>query len=191
MVCQGGGYEVADGTNYNFSSDFSIAMTFAASDVNTDAGSRLQGHGLQQHRHPRSDMSYRVARAQRRGHARRLTDGDGNDQHASSPDRPSQPNTFYQVIVVKQTTTPRPPGRTRRSTDPYDAAIRSHSGLCQLRDCRRSGTIGTADVGQRRSTSATSRDDNGPTPQLNNFLDNLQHSAGEPELHRRHLGAGR
>ena len=35
MVCQGAGYEVVDGTNYDFNNDFSIAMTFAVNDNTT------------------------------------------------------------------------------------------------------------------------------------------------------------
>ena len=49
MVCQGTGYEVVDGTNYNFSTDFSIAMTFAVTDNISEQTLRLQGNIVEQH----------------------------------------------------------------------------------------------------------------------------------------------
>ena len=60
MLCQGAGFEVKDGTNFNFSRDFSIAMTFSASDVDDEQGLLYKGTGSD-NTSPELDMSYRVA----------------------------------------------------------------------------------------------------------------------------------
>ena len=43
MMCKGAGFEVKDGSNYDFNRNFSIAMTFSASDVNTEQGLLYKG----------------------------------------------------------------------------------------------------------------------------------------------------
>ena len=59
-LCEGAGFEVKQATNYDFNRDFSIAMTFAASDVNTNQGLLYKGTGSDI-TSPQLSMSYRVA----------------------------------------------------------------------------------------------------------------------------------
>ena len=60
MLCQGGGFEVKKGSSYNFNRDFSIAMTFSVSDVNTEQGLLYKGTGSDATT-PQLSMSYRRA----------------------------------------------------------------------------------------------------------------------------------
>ena len=59
-MCEGAGFEVKQATNFDFNRDFSIAMTFAASDVNTNQGLLYKGTGSDI-TSPQLSMSYRVA----------------------------------------------------------------------------------------------------------------------------------
>ena len=70
MLCQGAGFEVKQATNYDFNRDFSIAMTFAASDVNYDAGNSVQRDRGPTLPSPQLSMSYRVGDERRRSNLR-------------------------------------------------------------------------------------------------------------------------
>ena len=59
MVFQGAGYEVKEASNFNFSRDFSIAITFSATDVDTSQGLLYKGSGSP-NTPPELRMSYRV-----------------------------------------------------------------------------------------------------------------------------------
>lgn len=59
LLCQGAGFEVKKGSNYNFNRDFSIAMTFALSDGSLDQGLLYKGTASDITT-PQLSMSYRV-----------------------------------------------------------------------------------------------------------------------------------
>lgn len=174
MVCKGAGYEVKDGTNYNFNSDFSIALTFAATDVQARQGLVCKGAGGASTA-PYASVSYAVE----------IFDGnvilsflDGNGtMHQVYYGPQIQPNTFYQVIVVKNRTTPAT--GTSDSTDPYDppfdptelASAASSGGTGTISDFPSSGT-GALNI------SGLALKDTGTTPQLSKFMDNLNNQAG-------------
>ena len=78
MLCQGGGFEVKKGDNFNFNRDFSIAMTFSVSDVNTEQGLLYKGTGSDTTT-PQLSMSYRVG-VSGGNVTLQLIDADGNGQ---------------------------------------------------------------------------------------------------------------
>ena len=166
MVCQGGGYEVADGTNYDLNGDFSVAMTFAASDVTTNQGLVYKGTGSA-NTTPSLAMSYRVG-IHNGAVTLMLTDGDGT----ISPEftGPSiQPNTYYQLIAVKHTTTKAT--NTSDSTDPYDPPFAT-SDLAGGANAGGSGALDESG-GSIKITQVKQLSD-GSTPQLTSFLNNLK-----------------
>lgn len=169
MVCQGGGYQVADGTNFNFSGDFSIAMTFAASDVNTFQGLVYKGTGSD-NTSPALDMSYRLA-VHNGAVTLTLTDGDGNiSPEFSGP--AIQPNTFYQVIAVKHTTTSAT-GTDSNSTDPYDPPFNS-SDFASASAAGGSGTVSSLPTsGGSINITNVAQNQSSPSTQLDNFLQNI------------------
>jgi len=115
MLCQGGGFEVKKGDNFNFNRDFSIAMTFSVSDVNTEQGLLYKGTGSDTTT-PQLSMSYRVG-VSGGNVTLQLTDADDT----VSPlfiGPPITPGQFFQLVIVKHTTTPA--GRDD-SADPYAA----------------------------------------------------------------------
>lgn len=115
MLCQGGGFEVKKGDNYNFNRDFSIAMTFSASDIDTEQGLLYKGTGSDTTT-PQLITSYRVG----------LSGGRVTLQLADADNVPSavftgptiKANMFFQLIIVKHTVTPA--GR-EGDPDPYAA----------------------------------------------------------------------
>ena len=122
MLCNGAGFEVKRATNYNFNRDFSIAMTFAAQDVNTAQGLLYKGTGSDI-TSPELSMSYRVGIANR-AVTLSLTDGTLLTDGASAITNPPfaglavlKPDTFYQVIIVKQTIAP--VGNSDPGSHPY------------------------------------------------------------------------
>jgi hypothetical protein len=175
MVCQGAGYEVAAGTNYNVSSDFSIAMTFAASDVNTYQGLVYKGTGSD-NTTPANNMSYRVC-VHNGAVTLMLTDGDGNPSNEFSGP-PIEAGKFYQVIVVKHTTTGAT--GTSDSTDPYDPPF-AVSDLAGAANAGGSVTIDSLPTtgGQINFTKVKptpTYNSDGSATQLTKFLNNLTSS---------------
>jgi hypothetical protein len=169
MVCQGGGYEVKSGTNYNFSSDFSIAMTFAATDVNTYQGLVYKGTGSD-NTAPALAMSYRVG-VHNGAVTLMLTDGDGNISPEFSGS-PIEAGNFYQVIIVKHTTTSAT-GTDPNSTDPYDPPFDAND-LANASNAGGSTTISSLPTsGGSINVSKVAPTDNGSTPQLTKFLSNI------------------
>jgi hypothetical protein len=114
IVCNGGaGFEVAQGKNFNFTRDFSIAMTFSVSDVNTAQGLLYKGTASGT-TSPYTDMSYRVGVANG-SVTLQIKDGTGTISPVFTGP-PIQPNLYYQLIIVKNTTSPT---GNEGSADPY------------------------------------------------------------------------
>jgi len=113
MLCQGGGFEVKKGDNFNVSRDFSVAMTFSVSDVATEQGLLYKGTGSD---NTASDlaMSYRVGLSG--GHVTLQFFDAGDNESPLFIGPPITANQFYQMIVVKKTTTPL---AGADSSDPY------------------------------------------------------------------------
>src|SRR5208282_865201 len=101
MLCKGAGFEIKDGSNYDFNRNFSLAMTFSASDVNTEQGLLYKGTGSPI-TSPELAMSYRVTIS---GGNVILSITDGTNTVVPYTGPSIQENTFYQMIIVKQTTT--------------------------------------------------------------------------------------
>jgi hypothetical protein len=114
MLCQGDGFEVQNGSNYNVARDFSIAFTFSAKDVTDPQGIVYKGAGSAI---PTPDYltSYRVT-VENSTIALSFTDATGAAQKFTGPPGAVLSDNFYEVIIVKRTTTPL--GRAD-STDPY------------------------------------------------------------------------
>ena len=128
-------------------------------------------------------MSYRVGVEQRRRHADSSPTATATSARCS-PDRRSRPDTFYQLIIVKQTTTPR--GQRTDSTDPYAppfdtvrprhaSAGRRHDGHSRAADVRRIG-VNDQQASRRRTTART--------PKLAKFLDNVNNGTPAQERTR-------
>ena len=113
IVCNGAGFEVAKGDNFNFTRDFSIAMTFSVSDVNTAQGLLYKGTASGT-TSPYTDMSYRVGVANG-AVTLQIKDGTGTTSPVFTGP-PIQPNLYYQLIIVKNTTSPT---GNQDSADPY------------------------------------------------------------------------
>ncbi len=121
MLCLGAGFEVKDGTNYNFNRNFSIAMTFSVTDVNTQQGLLYKGTASSI-TSPELSFSYQVGVSG--GNVTfQLTDTsltDGQPTPSTIFQGPSiKAKTFYQVIIVKQTTTTSGSTNSDGTTDPY------------------------------------------------------------------------
>lgn len=115
LLCKGAGFEVKKGSSYNFNRDFSIAMTFAVSDVSLDQGLLYKGTASDITT-PQLSMSYRVGVSA--GNVT-LQFTDANNEVSPLFVGPSIANDqFFQMIIVKHTTTPA--GRDD-SADPYAA----------------------------------------------------------------------
>ena len=165
MICQGAGYEVMDGSNYNFSGDFSVTMTFAASDVVTEQALVYKG-SASDNTTPALEMSYRVGI---KDGTLNLTFTDGNgDVSPVFPGPAVTPNTFHQVIVVKHSTTAAT--GTSDSTDPYDPPF-DPKELGKAADAGGSTQVSSLPAsGGAINVSNVAQTDNGTTPQLTNFL---------------------
>ena len=116
MVLQGAGFAVQDASNFNFSRDFSIALTFSATDVDTPQGLLYKGTGST-NTPPELNMSYRVG-INGKAVTLDLVDGAGNVSSFSGA-AVLQANTYYQVIIVKQTTTPAANPSGSGNADPF------------------------------------------------------------------------
>ncbi len=132
MLCQGAGFEVKKGDNFNFNRDFSIAMTFSVSDNNTEQGLLYKGTGSDT-TSPQLTMSYRVG--VKNGHVT-LQFTDAGDQPSPLFQGPAiSAGKFFQLIIVKQATTP---VNQSGDADPYAAPFDT-SDLGTLADSGMSG----------------------------------------------------
>ncbi|MBS1854108.1 MAG: hypothetical protein JST11_01990 [Acidobacteria bacterium] len=102
MLCDGAPFEVKQGTNYNFNREFSIAITFSASDVVSKQGLLYKGTGSSIPS-PDLSMSYSVAIRDQMV-TLTVTDGSLTTTEFQGP-AVLKPDNFYQVIIVKQTAT--------------------------------------------------------------------------------------
>jgi hypothetical protein len=116
MLLQGAGFAVKEASNLNFSRDFSIAITFSATDVDTPQGLVYKGTGSP-NTPPELSMSYRVG-ISGKAVTLDLVDGAGNPASFSGA-AVLQPNTFYQVIIVKQATSPAANPSGSGNPDPF------------------------------------------------------------------------
>jgi hypothetical protein len=179
MICNGYGYQVINGSNYDVSSDFSVAMTFSAADINTQQGLLYKGTGSD-NTTPELAMSYRVC-VHNGAVSLQITTDDGNiSNELFGP--PIEPNTYYQVIVVKQTTTPASNTSTT-STDPYNLPFDSNE-IKSAGSQGGSGTIGalpTSGTGAINITDVGAGNKGQSTPQLQTFLTNVANNATQSQ----------
>ena len=117
MLCNGSsGFEVASGGNYDFNREFSIAMTFSTSNVDTKQGLLYKGTASDITT-SQLDMSYRVGIVG--GNVTlELHDGVGNLQTFTGPKIAK--DTFFELIIVKHTTV-----QGNDSSAPYQSPIDS------------------------------------------------------------------
>ena len=181
ILCRGAGFEVKQATNYNFNREFSLAMTFAASDVASNQGLLYKGTGSDI-TSPRLTMSYRVGIS---GGAVTLTLTDGNSTISPVFTGPAvlQADLFYQVIIVKHTTTP---AGNSDSADPYAPPF----DMSELGPAASAGTSVTASSlpsgGGGINITNIGPANPGATPKLTAFLNKIQ-AAPSKELLGRHL----
>jgi hypothetical protein len=112
MLCEGAGFEVRDGSNYNLTGDFSIALTFSAADVDDEQGLVYKGTGSP-NTPPELAMSYCVG-IQGGAVTLQFTDGRGTVSSRFSGADVLEAGAFYQAVVVKRTTAP-----AATSANPY------------------------------------------------------------------------
>ncbi len=104
MVCQGAGFEVQNGTNYNVEREFSIAFTFSVSDANTTQGLVYKGSGSSIPS-PQYVASYSVY-VEGGQLILVFQDGAGQTHTFQTPAGSIQQDVFYEVNIVKRTQTP-------------------------------------------------------------------------------------
>jgi hypothetical protein len=170
MVCQGDGYEVADGTNFDVSGDFSLAMTFAASDVQTVQSLVYKGTGSN-NTAPSLAMSYELSIGNGTVNLT-LTDGDGNNPTFTGP--PIQENNYYQVIAVKHATTAAT-DTSSDNTDPYIPPFDTSTSANPLQNTKGSVNVGPVPMdGGTLSADTPSIGSGDSTSRTANFLTSLQ-----------------
>ena len=169
MLCNGAGFEVKDGSHYDFSRDFSIGMTFAVSDTQAEQTLLYKGTGSS-NTPPHLDMSYRVDVS---GGKVNLTFKDGTGESRTFIGPSIATGQYYELIVVKKTSTGS--GQEGTSPDPYALPFDT-SELSNITKGTNnvdisnlpSGGSGTASF----SNSSPQAPDNAPT--YNAFTQNLQ-----------------
>ena len=104
MVCEGAGFGVQNGTNYNVEREFSINLTFSVSDATTMQGLVYKGSGgpIQS---PEYVTSYSVYVEGGQLYLA-FQDGAGTAHSFASPVGSIVADTFYEVTIVKQTQSP-------------------------------------------------------------------------------------
>ena len=169
IVCNGAGFEVAKGDDFNFTRDFSIAMTFSVSDVNAAQGLLYKGTASGT-TSPYTDMSYRVGVANG-AVTLQIKDGTGTTSSIFTGP-PIQPNLYYQLIIVKNTTSPT---GNEDSADPYAPPF----DVSVLGPATSNGTSFGASALPTQSSGSIKISNIAPntpsaTPALDNFLSKLQ-----------------
>jgi hypothetical protein len=169
ILCQGGGFEVKQASNYNFNRDFSIAMTFAASDVSTNQGLLYKGTGSNIPS-PELSMSYRVAL---NGGTVTLQLTDGTSTISKVFSGPTiDPNKFYQVIIVKQTVTP--VNNASDTADPYAPPFNPPDLTNATKGGSKADLSGLTSSGGSLTFSNIEPNPTGISTNLSNLLQNLQ-----------------
>jgi hypothetical protein len=170
MMCLGDGYEVADGSNFDVSGDFSIAMTFAAADVQTGQSLVYKGTGSP-NTAPSNAMSYELSIGNGTVNLT-LTDGEGNTPTFTGP--AIQENNYYQVIAVKHATTAAT-DTSSANTDPYLPPFDTGGTANPLQNTKGSVNIGPVPMdGGTLSADTPSVGSGDSTSRTSNFLTNLQ-----------------
>ena len=113
MLCNGAGFEVKDGSHYDFNRDFSIGMTFSVSDTQTEQALLYKGTGSS-NTPPHLDMSYRVE-VSGGNVILTLKDGTGLSQTFTGPSITA--NQYYELLIVKKTSTSG--GQEGSNPDPF------------------------------------------------------------------------
>ncbi len=116
MVCTGSPFVVANGSNYNFERDFTIAMTIAASATGTEQGLLYKGTGSPIPA-PQTQASFRV-KLDAAGHVvLDVANGDGTTGSFTFTALTVQDGQFHQLLITKHTKTPM--GKDDADSDPY------------------------------------------------------------------------
>ncbi len=114
MVCSGAPFVVANGSNFNFERDFTIAMTVAASDIGATQGLLYKGTGSAIPA-AQTQSSFRVTLDTGNHVVLEVANGDGTNGSFTGP--ALDPGKFFQVLITKHTKTPM--GKDDASSDPY------------------------------------------------------------------------
>jgi hypothetical protein len=110
IKCQGAGFDVKDGTNYNFNREFSIAMTFLVNDTTTKQGLIYKGAGSKA-RSPDASLLYMVTVEEGKVMLYMMT---GGSQLTVVPGPVISTGQLYELFISKQTVSP-----TGSAEDPY------------------------------------------------------------------------
>ena len=168
MLCMGEGFEVKQANNYNFSRDFSIALTFCVNDATTNQGLIYKGTGSN-NTSPDLSMSYRVAVNNNGALTLTLTDGTG----AISPEivGPTiSAGAWYQAIIVKQTVMPSTTQDPSKPTDPYLPPF----GSGELDSAQKGGGSASTSGFSNGSISLTNLGPASPSTNLDSFLKSIK-----------------
>ncbi len=123
MVCSGAPFVVANGSNFNFERDFTIAMTVAASATGAMQGLLYKGTGSAIPA-PQTQSSFRVTLDAGNHVVLEVANGDGTTGSLTGP--ALDPKNFYQVLITKHTKTPM--GKDDdASSDPYSPPFDTHT----------------------------------------------------------------
>jgi hypothetical protein len=173
MLCNGAGFEVKDGSHYDFSRDFSIGMTFSVSDTQTEQALLYKGTGSS-NTPPHLDMSYRVEVS---GGNVTLTFKDDTGQTQTFTGPSVAANQYYELIIVKKTSTGG--GQEGTSPDPYALPF----DLSELQNISKgTNNIDMSNVPPSGGNKSSSFSNVSPQPvtgadSFNAFTDNMQSNA--------------
>jgi hypothetical protein len=114
MLCQGAPFTVADGSDFNFERDFTIAMTISVGETGTTQGLLYKGTGSDIPA-PQTQTSFRVTLNPSNQVVFEVV---GSDNTLNSFTGPAlDPTDYYQVLITKHTKTPM--GDDTADSDPY------------------------------------------------------------------------
>ena len=167
MMFNGGAFEVKQGTNYNFNREFSIAITFAATDVTTRQGLIYKGTGSDT-TSPELSMSYSVEIHDSMV-TLTMTDGALNTKEFQGP-AVLKPNRYYQAMIVKQTATA---SAGSSNSEPYAPPFDANE-IGKANDSGSTASTSGFPSGSGPITmSGVKPKDNSAIPTLSNLLNNL------------------
>jgi len=172
MMLNGGGYEVKNGSNYDFDNDFSVVIIFSTSDTQVNQGLLCKSTGAATYTpSPQLSMSYRV-RLQSWNVILEVTHGTGVTTPLTGPS--IQPGNLYRLVMIKNTASPASSANASwdsSTVDPYAPPF-------GVNDFAPSATAGgNAEVNQPKQGqySITNIQQNSPSTatKLSNFVSNL------------------
>jgi hypothetical protein len=152
MVCSGAPFVVANGSNFNFERDFTIAMTVAASNIGATQGLLYKGTGSSIPA-AQTQSSFRLTLDSGNHVVLEVANGDGTNGSFTGP--ALDPGKFFQVLITKHTKTPM--GKDDASSDPYsppfdpNTMMKTPKGPTSVKV----GSDGTIPVGPDNSDGAT------------------------------------